>query len=189
MIARSIRWDSREAGVISAPQLVKEPPDAYATREDFCKLFLEDTNSLYLLSFLLTANQEKAEQCFVAGLDDCMDGNPVFHHWAHVWARRVIVRNAIRVMAPRPGLEKPTIDAPHTPIQSELLRMPAHDECFAAVLALEHFDRFVYVLSVLERYSDKDCALLLDVSIQEIREARLCAEQHIRGFYKASNRL
>jgi len=184
VIARSIRWDGRTAGVIYAPQVVRKRQSVYATREDFCKLFLEDTNSLYLLSFLLTANQEKAERCFVTGLDDCVDGNPVFHHWAHAWARRVIVRNAIRVVVPRPGLKTPIMDASHNLAQTEPLRMSAHDGGFAGVLALEDFERFVYVLSVLERYPDKDCALLLNVSIQELREARSRAEQHIAGFDK-----
>lgn len=156
----------------------------YATREDFCRLFREDTKSLYLLSFLLMANQEKAEQCFVAGLDDCVNGNPVFHHWAHSWARRVIVRNAIRMVAPRSALKKPTLDAPHAPIQSKPLNMPAHDGHFARVLALEDLERFVYVLSVLERYSEPDCALLLDVSVREFREARARAVQQIADFDK-----
>jgi DNA-directed RNA polymerase specialized sigma24 family protein len=147
-------------------------------------LFREDTNSLYLLSFLLTANQEKAERCFVTGLDDCVDGNPVFHHWAHAWARRVIVRNAIRVVVPRPGLKTPIMDASHNLAQTEPLRMSAHDGGFAGVLALEDFERFVYVLSVLEKYSDKDSALLLHVSIQEVRETRARAVQHIAGFDK-----
>jgi hypothetical protein len=39
----------------------------YATSEDFRKLFTEGVSSLYLLSFLLTANHEKADRCFVAG--------------------------------------------------------------------------------------------------------------------------
>src|SRR5258707_13897075 len=47
---------------------------------DFRELFTED-NNLYLLSFLLTANCEEAERCFVAGLADCVDGNPVFKVW------------------------------------------------------------------------------------------------------------
>jgi hypothetical protein len=36
--------------------------------EDFRKLFNENAQSLYLLSFLLCANHEKAEKCLVEGL-------------------------------------------------------------------------------------------------------------------------
>ena len=53
-------------------------PLSYASRDDFRRVFDEDMNSLYLLSFLLTADHEKAEQCFVSGLEDAVEGNPVF---------------------------------------------------------------------------------------------------------------
>jgi DNA-directed RNA polymerase specialized sigma24 family protein len=41
-----------------------------------------------------------------------------------------------------------------------------------AVLRLEDFERFVFIMSVLEHYSEHDCALLLDCSAREIRGAR-----------------
>jgi DNA-directed RNA polymerase specialized sigma24 family protein len=41
-----------------------------------------------------------------------------------------------------------------------------------AVLGLEDFERFVFVMSVLEHYSEHDCALLLGCSAREVREAR-----------------
>jgi hypothetical protein len=47
------------------------------------------------------------------------------------------------------------------------------------VLGLEEFERFVFVLSVLERYSDQDCSLLLGCSRQDVREARIGALQHV----------
>jgi hypothetical protein len=63
----------------------------YATTEDFGKLFTADMNSLYLLSLLLTASHERAEECLVAGLDECVDGNFVSREWAHSWARRMLI--------------------------------------------------------------------------------------------------
>jgi DNA-directed RNA polymerase specialized sigma24 family protein len=41
-----------------------------------------------------------------------------------------------------------------------------------AVLGLEDFERFVFIMSVLEHYSEHDCALLLGCSVREIREGR-----------------
>ena len=38
----------------------------YATVTDFCEIFTEETHSLYLLSFLLTADKDKAERCLSA---------------------------------------------------------------------------------------------------------------------------
>jgi len=151
----------------------------YATGDEFCKMFSENARSLYLFSFLLTADHQKAEQCFVAGLDECVDGDSVFREWAQSWAMRVIVRNAVRIIGPHPVSEKPASGA----IQStgEVARPAAGllDARFARVLALGDFERFVYVLSVLERHSDCDCAVLLGTSRTEIREARLRAIQHI----------
>src|SRR5260370_10712368 len=81
-------------------QLTK--PTEYASRADFRQIFDEDMHGLYLLSFLLTADHEKAEQCFVSGLEDAVNGNPVFKEWARSWARRGILQNAVRAINPRP---------------------------------------------------------------------------------------
>jgi hypothetical protein len=76
---------------------------AYADSDDFCRIFDENMNSLYLLAFLLTADHARAEQCFVSGMEDTVDGNPVFREWAHSWSGRAIIQNAVRFAKPRPG--------------------------------------------------------------------------------------
>jgi len=73
----------------------------YATRENFCRVFTEDLNGLYQLSYLLTGDDEKAQQCFVAGLEDSVKANNVFKDWAHSWAKRAIIKNAIRALRPQ----------------------------------------------------------------------------------------
>src|ERR1700688_2322541 len=73
---------------------------AYATSDDFCRIFSEEMNSLYLLGLLLTADAEKAERCFVAGIGASVEGNPVFREWARSWARRTIIQHAIRMIEP-----------------------------------------------------------------------------------------
>jgi hypothetical protein len=40
------------------------------------------------------------------------------------------------------------------------------------VTGLEDYKRFVFVMSVLEHYSEHDCAQLLWCSVPEVREAR-----------------
>src|ERR1700685_2942697 len=74
----------------------------YASSPDFGRIFDEHMNDLYLLSLLLTADREKAEQCFVSGLEDAVEGNPVFKEWARSWARRVIIVNAVRAINLQP---------------------------------------------------------------------------------------
>lgn len=62
-----------------------------------------------------------------------------------------------------------------------LLRVASQDPRFSAILALPDFERFVYVLSVLEGCTDQQCAALLGVSPKQIEEALLRA---IRLFWK-----
>ena len=69
----------------------------------------EDRTRLYLLSFLLTADCAKAERCFVPGLDLAADDTAAIRDWAHSWARRIVIGNALRLIAPHP--EKRAHDA------------------------------------------------------------------------------
>lgn len=62
----------------------------------------EDRTRLYLLSFLLTADRAKAEQCSVGGLDMSAEDNAAIRDWAHSWARRIVINNAIQLIAPHP---------------------------------------------------------------------------------------
>src|ERR1700675_3929593 len=90
-----------------AKQIAK--PGPYASKQDFGQIFHEDMKALYLLSFRLTADREKPEQCFVSGLEDAVEGNPVFKEWARSWARRAIILNAVRAINPRPeGSQRPS---------------------------------------------------------------------------------
>jgi hypothetical protein len=45
-------------------------PGPYSNSGDFRRIFSEEIDSLYVLSLLLTADPEKAEQCFVSSLED-----------------------------------------------------------------------------------------------------------------------
>ncbi len=57
-------------------------PALYASSDDFRRVFHEEADSLYRLAFLLTADHEKAQQCFVSGLEDSVNGSAVFKDWA-----------------------------------------------------------------------------------------------------------
>jgi hypothetical protein len=86
----------------------------------------------------------------------------------------MIVENAIHTLKPRPGVASAT----HASIHGFAMQF-AGDFEFSRVLALEDFERFVFVMSVLERYSDYECALLLDCLVEDIHEARSHALQQI----------
>jgi len=59
-----------------------------------------------------------------------------------------------------------------------LSTLASQDPRFSAILALPDFERFVYVLSVLERCTDQQCATLLGVPRQQIEETQIRALQH-----------
>ena len=120
---------------------------------------IEEMQSMYLLSFLLTTDHDKAEQCLVSGLEDSLKGSRVFKEWARSWARRAIIQNAVRVINPRPMGEN--VPSSFCSSAKTLVAVPAE---IGAILELAPFERFVYVMSVLERYSDQDCSVLLGCS-------------------------
>ena len=150
---------------------------AYATVADFKRIFTEDVNSLYLLSLLLTGKHEKAEECFVAGIGESTNGNHVFKEWARSWARRTIIQCAIRVIAPRERTVSEIRTADVERMASEV-PMDLHAEV-CAILGLAPLERFVFVLSVLERYSDHDCSILLGLARRDIATVRVRAMQQL----------
>ncbi len=149
-------------------------PTPYANRGDFCRIFYEETGSLYRLSFLLTADCDKAEQCFVSGLDDSLKGNRVFKEWARSWARRAIIQNAVRVINPRPMVKNAPLS-----FDSTGKTLAAEQVEIAAILELAPFERFVFVISVLEHYSEHECSVLLGCPRRDVIAARIRALQQI----------
>jgi hypothetical protein len=158
-------------------------PNDYATRSDFCRIYVEQMNSLYLLSLLLTADPQKAEQCFLSGFDDCLNNNSVFKERAYLWARRSIILRAIQLLGPRPTDENESNEA-------RLSRLDVHgDENVPAevqahpnlvgIVRLNSFERFVFIMSVLEMYSHQECSLLLGCVRRDVINARTAATQHL----------
>ena len=162
-------------------QIRKDNANRYTTGDDFCRVFSEELDSLYQLSFLAIGDHDKAERCVLAGLEDCRRANHVFWGWAPSWAKCTIIRHAIRELRPRPHRNSSSWAELDLRYSRKLSNF--RGGCFKAeaVLALEDFERFVFVLSVLEQFSDHDCAVLLGCSLLEVREARTQAILHIVG--------
>lgn len=150
-----------------------QPLIKYATTADFCAIFARHIDELYQLSFLLTADHQKAEECFVAGLEDSAKDNHVFREWARSWAKRAIIQNAIRRINPHRDVSSFPLAPP--PGILALPNDPGRHFEVEDVLALEDFERFVFVISVLEHYSEHECSLLLGCSPRQIREAQVRA--------------
>src|ERR1700723_2180678 len=150
--------------------LANQRPIPYATAIDFCRTFTEELHSLYLLSLLLTADHDKAEECLVSTMGECGDGSGVFMEWASSWARRAILKYAIQMIRP----------LPEHPDSLPLIRRNGsgpliENNPFSTIVALGAFERFVYVMSILEGQSEQDCAILLRCSRRDVIIARVLA--------------
>jgi hypothetical protein len=151
----------------------------YATCEEFLKSFDQDMNGLYQLSLLLTGDHQKGERCFVAGIEVCVKENRVFREWARTWAKRVIVEKAIRELHPQWSHSNSSAVLPIVLSHNQQSSSPIGHFDLDALLGLADFERFVFVLCVLERYRMHECALLLGCSASEVRDARTRAIEEL----------
>jgi DNA-directed RNA polymerase specialized sigma24 family protein len=150
----------------------------HATCTDFKKIFMDDMDSLHLLALLLTADDDLAGQCFVAGLDESIRDNSVFRQWARSWSRRAIVKNAIQYIKPgQPEEETGGV------FEAEAFEMndAQKEKLVASVTQLAPLERFVFVMSVLEGYSPAECSTLLGCPVAAVVSARSQALRQIAG--------
>lgn len=144
---------------------------SYATEDDFNQLFTAEIDGFVRLSLQLTADPKKAEQCLVLAMKDCRGAKSTFRDFARVWARRMVIRNAIHLI--------PSADSDSAcDVQSSELRNENHLK-MAPVLDLPEFDRLAFVICALEQLSIQDCALLLRKSPKDVSEAIARAENQL----------
>lgn len=151
-----------------------QEPSPYAMRSDFGRIFETNMNSLYLLSFLLTGDRAIAEQCFVGGLHIAQEGNHIFKEWAESWARRAVIQNAIRMIRPRKAADGTQSEPDHNTGER-----PTENSEITEIVGLPAFERFAFVMSVLERYSDQECSLLLGCTRGDVAAARTRALEQL----------
>jgi len=94
----------------------------------------------------------------------------VFMDWARSWTRGAVLKHAIQMIKPAP---EHTDRVPFITLRRSA--NPAEDDPFAAILLLDAFERFVFVMSILEEQSDEECAILLSCSRRDVMMARLLA--------------
>jgi DNA-directed RNA polymerase specialized sigma24 family protein len=139
----------------------------YATPADFCKVLESDMKSLYLLAFLLTANHGDAEQCFVLTVDESFTAEAVFKGWARSWLRRSLIKNAIKLASPASDQSAGKRD-----LWGPEPRETQRDDEIDAVTRLAPLERFIFVMSILERYSAWECSVLLGRDMKEVVQVR-----------------
>jgi hypothetical protein len=145
---------------------------AHASAGDFCAIFNRDANSLYALALLLTGDPRTAERCFFSALSECTAAKGVFRRWTRSWTRIAIIKDAVRLTKPKFSV---------TGEQPSDIAVKGLHAAAAPILRLGAFDRFVFVLSVLDWYSVRDCAVLLKSTLQEVEIAKERALQFVGG--------
>lgn len=141
----------------------------YASDDDFRRLFAVEIGYLFRLSLLLTADAENAEHCLALAMADCFGAKTIFKDFARVWARRMIIQNAIQLVM-TDGSAAGTSARVECSVDSGDFHKDEHLK-LAAVLGLATLDRLTYVICILERLSIADCALHLRKSSQEVKDA------------------
>jgi hypothetical protein len=90
-----------------------------------------------------------------------------FLGWARLWARRSIIKHAISLIMPNQEF------AGRLPSSClKRLAMGKTNNVIHALLTLNAFERFAFVMSLLERQSDQDCLSLLGCRPREFAEVR-----------------
>ncbi len=136
--------------------------DEYTSASEFCEMFLNDMPALFQLAFLLTSSTEQAEAVLLAALGDCKRAK-VFRPWAASWSKLAVIERALKAMA------------------AGLANSAATNASAAAqpILQLRPLERAVYVLTVLEKYSVRDCAVLMRLSKREVISAQVADLQQV----------
>jgi DNA-directed RNA polymerase specialized sigma24 family protein len=142
---------------------------SYATNEDFKRLFAAVIDDLFRLSLQLTADADKAKHCLALAMADCFGSDTISTDFAHVWARRMVIQNAIHLVL---DLDRGTsgVAACDFHFQAGEVHEEEPPESIE-VLHLPEFDRLAYVICALERLAIQDCALLLRKSPKDVKEA------------------
>jgi len=151
--------------------------DDYATCADFCEVFQTNEKQFYLLAYLLTADDQEAEACVMAAMEESCKERNVFRGWEKVWSKRCLVEKAISTIASR-GLRRhqPLDVCGQQPRELELGNLLGH------VARLESAERIVFVATVLDHYSVHECALLLGRPAESIKRLKLQAIGHLSEF-------
>jgi hypothetical protein len=155
---------------------------SHATATDFCTVLMEEMHSLYLLAFMLTADTHKAKHCFIGGLGEGVEGIGIFMERAGSWARRTVLNQAIQIVLPEPQ------DSDNaSSIGLNEVATPGVSDPVTAIVALSPFERFVYVISILEGHSDEDCSRLLRCSNRDVMIGRELAVRRLANTHTNSN--
>lgn len=139
---------------------------------------------LHWLAFLLTGHREQSvdlaiEAVMSESTDFRAGASPFFSNWLLGWSRRVVIAKALAAVRGELGRSARGMESTASKKRALPPRSwaPSQDatkvQLERALLAIEVFPRCAVVLSVLERMSLEDAAILLDADQDSVRKARM----------------
>lgn len=160
-----------------------ELDERFATSTDFCNIVVKELRSLHKLAFLLTTNYAQAQECILLALDHAFEEQGVHIEWAQCWTKRAVIKNAIRIVFGDAALTERTrehwVDSEPGSLASSMIN---------GITRLAPLERFLYVLSVLEKFSDRECSVMLSCCLDDVAEGRIRALRRLPTFDAASRR-
>src|SRR5262249_33451890 len=174
----SAREEGMQIPLLHRNQISVGKGEDYAACHDFKRLFIKEMNSFYLLAYTLTGDNATAEQCLVSALDDCVNGPSVLKRSVRWWARRKIIHNAIRTIRPCATVSQITAHADNFKANEREAGLYS-DSAMTVLRQLPDFQRFVFVMSFLERYLNEDSSMLLGCTVAEVRDGQTGALRQI----------
>ncbi len=135
--------------------------------------------ALYWLAFLLTGDRARSLDVTLEALDSHDGANSFFSRWMLAWSRRVVIakalaciRDEIAVSARRTvsrRAEKIPVPSRNWVLDPDTTRVQIE----AAMLAVDVFPRCALLLTLFERVSVEDAAVLLDEEKDLVRKAQV----------------
>jgi hypothetical protein len=137
------------------------------------EMWVDKMAELYLLAFMLTADKQTAEECMLGAVDEYLNSSATsLVDWMKDKGRQAVIERAVQCVNPK-------VKASYSwtlPAGTRSLSAPVHQP-FAVITALGTFERFVYVLTVLEGYEEEECAEVLECRPSEVVAARKLSRQ------------
>lgn len=161
-----------------------------STADDMQKHLASEMTELFRLAFLLTASVEDAERCLILAMRECLAAECVFKQWLPVWVRRIVVRTGIEIVT---GDHNESLHSAQPDEADDSVPDPTEIAILlkdsAGVFTLNDYERLVYVLTMVEQYPLRECAILLGRSTKEVRDARTSAVEMIATFESGLHRI
>ena len=136
----------------------------------------------YRLGLVLTGEREISVDATQEALGPASNPNSSFAEWMSAWARRLVIAKALAAI--RGKLAESARRTVSLRLRNQ--KIPPRNACLGgelptavqlerALLAIDVFPRCALVLTVFERISVEDAAVLLDATVELLRKARTFA--------------